>query len=73
MSTIQQIYCPKCDRENIVIKQLESNKEIVRISMDDLEKRSQPQVVPAVVITNRWKAVCLDCEYSVIWLQGAGL
>ena len=66
-------YCPKCNSNNIVIKKKGKIPEPEPISMDALGSRSGPQAIPAVVVLHRWKAICIDCSYSVEWDEGAGL
>ena len=66
---VEVIYCPECDSENVVVRELETSPaKIIRKSMDDLGSRRIRRVNRGKAHKYKnFKAVCFNCGYTKEW------
>ena len=63
------VYCDRCDSDNVTIKCIDEIKLPERISMSELPHLPKNPVVHAVRVISNYRATCQDCGHYVEWSE----
>jgi len=63
------IYCDRCDSENVIISCLDEIKPAEKIAMSELPNQPKWPVVNAVKIISDYRADCQNCGHYVEWSE----